>query len=150
MRIQKKRIAVLLMVGTMLFCNLPIHALATENPNTGELCQHHPEHTVECGYTAGEEGTPCDHEHTESCYTLLTECVHKHGPECYPQEGVSNNMASPSDAGLEEPSVCTHVCSEESGCITRELNCPHEHNGECSYIPATEEVPCAFVCEECN
>ena len=27
------------------------------------LCEHHPEHTEDCGYTEGTEGAACEHEH---------------------------------------------------------------------------------------
>ena len=125
---------------------------------TAGLCEHHPQHTDECGYTEGSEGTPCNHEHTEDCYTLVTECVHEHGPECYPEENgepagtesVSGNTATPSEAEEAEPTECTHACSEESGCITKKLDCQHEHDETCGYAPATEGTPCTYVCEICN
>ena len=46
--------------------------------------------------------------------------------------------------------ICGHVCSEESGCITKELNCNHEHDENCGYVPATAGTPCTYVCEICN
>ena len=54
---QKKRIATLLMAGAMLFSALPVNAWAVGQPDG--LCEHHPQHTAECGYTEGSEGTPC-------------------------------------------------------------------------------------------
>ena len=150
MRLQKKRIAALLLAGAMLFSTLPVNALAVENPDTSGLCEHHPEHTLDCGYTEGVEGTPCQHEHTEDCYTLVTECVHEHGPECYPQESVSGDVATPSDAEQAEPTECVHECSEDSGCIAKELDCQHEHDSECGYAEAVPGTPCAFVCKKCN
>lgn len=39
---------------------LPTYALAEEIPDTG-LCEHHSQHTADCGYTEGEEGTPCSY-----------------------------------------------------------------------------------------
>ena len=106
-----------------------------------------------CGYS---EGTPCTHEHTDDCYTLVTECVHEHTAECYPAEtedgaeSGSEDTATPSDADVKEASACTHVCSVESGCITKELNCPHVHDETCGY---SEGSPCTFDpsdCELCN
>ena len=41
-------------------------------------CEHHTEHTPECGYTEGVEGSPCTHEHGEECYSEVTVCVHSH------------------------------------------------------------------------
>lgn len=89
------------------------------------ICPHHV-HDEACGYS---EGTPCNHEHTA---------------ECYP-EGETGDAATPSNAA--EPTECSHVCSEETGCITKELNCQHEHDDECGY---SEGTPCGYVCEICN
>lgn len=77
-----------------------------------------PVSAAETGEIAGS------HEHTSECYTWAEKCVHEHSPECYPQESVSENGATPSEAS--EPIECTHICSEESGCITRELNCRYD------------------------
>ena len=122
-----------------------------QNTQAGSaLCEHHPQHDESCGYTEGTEGSPCTHEHNEDCYTLVTECVHEHTAECYPAESVSENTATPSEPEEAEPTACTHVCSEESGCITKVLDCKHNHDEACGYVPATEGTPCAFACEVCN
>ena len=146
---QRKRIAALLAAGVMLFSSLPANALGEERQTTGSLCEHHPAHTAECGYAEGTEGTPCNHQHTDECYTFVTNCVHEHGADCYPAEGVSDNAAAPSGAEMAEPTACTHQCSEESGCISKELDCKHEHNSECGYTPAAEGAPCTYVCPIC-
>ena len=146
---QRKRIAALLMAGVMLFSSLPANALGAERQTTGSLCEHHPAHTAECGYAEGTEGAPCNHQHTDECYTFVTNCVHEHGADCYPTEGVSDNTATPSETDKAEPTACTHVCSEESGCISKELDCQHEHSSECGYIPAAEGAPCTYVCPIC-
>ena len=145
----KKRIAALLMAGAMVCSTLPVNVLAVENSNqnVGGLCEHHTEHNADCGYTEGIEGTPCAHEHTNDCYTEVTECVHEHTDECYPAESVSGNTAIPSEAEEAEPTECTHVCSEESGCVTRKLNCQHEHNEDCGYSPAFQASPVEIWCE---
>ena len=134
----KKRIAALLMAGAMVCSTLPVNALAVENSNQNVvgLCEHHTEHNADCGYTEGIEGTPCNHEHTEDCYTLVTECVHEHTEDCYPEESVSDHTASPSDAENQEPENCIHECSEDTGCIKKELACKHEHDEACGYAPA--------------
>lgn len=119
------------------------------------LCEHHTEHTKDCGYTAGTPETPCAHEHTEACYTEVIKCVHEHTPECYPEEteeSVSGDNTVPADAEGREPENCTHLCSVESGCITKELKCPHEegqHDESCDYVPAAEGTPCSYVCPIC-
>ena len=146
----KRRLLSLLMAGAVLFSTMPVNALAVGNPDPGGPCEHHREHTAECGYTEGAEGSPCTHEHTEDCYTLTTKCVHEHDEGCYPEDSVSDSNATPSNAEEREPENCPHVCSEESGCITKELDCQHEHDGDCGYIPASEGTPCTFVCGICT
>lgn len=148
----KKRLLSLLLCGAMLFSSLPATAFAegSENGGAAGLCEHHPEHTEDCGYTEGTPGTPCGHEHTEDCYALVTKCIHEHTADCYPVESVSANTATPSGADMAEPTECSHECSKESGCITKELDCKHEHDSECGYVPATKGTPCGYVCEICN
>ena len=152
----KKRLFVALLSVCLLFTLLPATAFAEGEPDSGPpsaqsaLCEHHPQHDESCGYTEGTEGSPCSHEHTEDCYALVTECVHEHTAECYPAESVSENTATPSEPGEAEPTACTHECSEESGCITKTLDCKHEHDEACGYVPATEGTLCTYVCEICN
>lgn len=64
------------------------------------------------------------HKHTPECYTWMEKCVHEHTPECYPQKEITESAATSSDA--VEATECCHVCSEESGCITKELNCHYD------------------------
>ena len=64
------------------------------------------------------------HKHTPECYTWMEKCVHEHTPECYPQKEITGSAATSSDA--VEATECRHVCSEESGCITKELNCQYD------------------------
>ncbi len=158
MRWKWKRPAAFLLAATMIFTMPGVPASAVEAGasavHTG-LCEHHPEHTEDCGYTEGTEGAACEHEHTEDCYTLVEKCIHEHDESCYPvlEGSASENTATPSEAEEAQPTECTHECSEESGCITKELSCPHErgeHDGTCGYIPATEGTPCGYTCELCN
>ena len=153
-----KRPAAFLLAAAMIFTMPGVPASAVEAGasavHTG-LCEHHPEHTEDCGYTEGTEGAACEHEHTEDCYTLVKKCVHEHDESCYPvlEGSVPENTATPSEAEEAQPTACTHECSEESGCITKELSCPHErgeHDDSCGYIPATEGTPCGYTCEQCN
>ena len=153
----RKRILSLLLCVVMLFSLCPQSALAVGNEQTGGvtigtsgLCEHHPEHDADCGYSEGTAGTSCGHEHTEDCYVEVTNCVHEHDEDCYPAGSVSGNEATPSGAQKREPENCPHICDEESGCITKELNCHHEHDGECGYSPAIEGTPCGYVCELCG
>lgn len=150
-----KRPAAFLLAAAMIFTMPGVPASAVEAGvsavHTG-LCKHHPEHTEDCGYTEGTEGAACKHEHTEDCYTLVKKCIHKHDESCYPvlEGSVSENTATSSEVEEAQPIECTHECSEESGCKTKKLSCPHEHDESCGYIPATEGTPCGYICEQCN
>ena len=153
-----KRVAACFLTAAMLLTMPGMSAFADEADalvtNTGG-CEHHLEHTEDCGYTEGEAGTPCEHEHTEACYTLVKKCIHEHDESCYPvsEESGLEEIATPSEAEEMEPTQCTHECTEGSGCITEELNCAHEqgeHDDTCGYIPAKEGTPCEYVCEVCQ
>lgn len=144
----KNRILSLLLCAILL-CGFAPVGIASAVASEG-LCEHHTEHTEDCGYSKGTEGIPCTHEHTDECYTLETNCVHTHDETCYPAPAVSDSGAAPSDADEAEPTECTHVCSEESGCITKTLACTHVHNESCGYVEAVAATPCTFVCEICS
>ncbi len=153
-----KRPAAFLLAAAMIFTMPGVPASEVEAGvsavHTG-LCEHHPEHTEDCGYTEETEGADCEHEHTEDCYTLVNKCIHEHDESCYPvlEGSVSENTATSSEVEEAQPTECTHECSEESGCITKKLSCPHErgeHDDSCGYIPATEGTPCRYTCEQCN
>ena len=153
----------ILLAAAVAFNTLPADSFAA-SASEGGLCEHHTEHTAECGYA---EAKPCTHEHKvndgeagredglgrgEECYKAVTECVHTHTDECYPEaeeteESTGEGNAIASDAGNREPENCTHVCSEVSGCITKVLDCHHEHDENCGYKEAQE---CGYVCEICN
>ena len=121
-----KRPAAFLLAAAMIFTMPGVPTFAVEAGasavHTG-LCEHHLEHTEDCGYTEGTEGAACEHEHNESCYPVL-------------EGSVSGNTATPSEAEEAQPTECPH----ERG----------EHDGTCGYIPATEGTPCGYTCEQCN
>ena len=116
----------------------------------GGLCEHHPEHDDECGYSEGIAGTACSHEHTDDCYREVIDCTHRHDEDCYPDESIWDDEATPSDADRLEPEYCSHICDEESGCVTKKLKCQHEHDDECGYSSTTRGTSCEFVCEICG
>ena len=143
----KKRIVSLPMVLALclaLFLTLlPTSAFAAEGSGvaigTSGLCEHHTVHDDTCGYVEGSAESPCTHEHGAEFYTEVTSCIHEHTEACYPavdsslQDDVTTSSddesvgdTTPSEAA--EPTECSHVCSEESGCIKQELDCRHEHD----------------------
>ena len=144
----RKRLTAFLLTAVMILTmpQMQIAAAEVESPADVGLCIHHTQHTEDCGYTEGEKETPCGHAHTEDCYAPMKQCVHEHGESCY---SVAEDSASENTAE-REPHECTHECSEESGCITEELDCRHEHNADCGYSPATEGTPCTYECEACS
>ena len=161
----KKRVISLTMVLALCLMLLPVSAFAAEDSGaaveTSGLCAHHTEHDEACGYVEGTGESPCTHQHSEECYHEVTSCTHEHTPDCYPAEdssipedGTTSSEdteapeATPSEPA--EPTACSHVCSEESGCIKLELDCQHEHNDECGYAPAVEGQPCTYVCTLCG
>lgn len=159
--------------GFLVFCMVVnsayVPALAAENNRSVEgssACEAHLSHDESCGYVEAVEAQPCQHVHGEECYSTVASCTHVHDESCY--ETVSELIC-----GLEESSgdlvdgteghvhtedcysqvqntVCTHVCSEESGCITRELNCQHTHDELCGYREAVEGQPCTHSCASCD
>lgn len=139
-----------LLAAALVFNTLPASGLAVSaSGREVGLCEHHTKHTPDCGYM---EAQPCIHEHGEECYTTVTECVHTHTDGCYPEAeeteaSAGEGNATASDAEDREPENCTHQCSEESGCITKVLDCHHEHDESCGYKEAQE---CSYVCEICN
>ena len=134
-------------------------------------CEHHTEHTAECGYKAAVEGADCTHEHGDECYSEEKNCVHRHDGECGYVEAVEGadcnhshdencgengeectHTEHTSDCGYKEPqegSECNHECSEESGCIKTKENCNHTHDESCGYKAAVEGTPCIFACDDC-
>ena len=78
------------------------------------------------GYAEG-----CTHAHGEDCYEVTTQCVHSHDESCYTDPAIM-------EAG-EEPDACAHACAEETGCVTKALNCAHVHDSACG--EAAEEEP---------
>lgn len=157
----KKRIVSLTMVLALCLMLLPTSAFAAEDSGaaigTGGLCAHHTEHDDTCGYVEGIAESPCTHEHSEDCYTEVTSCTHEHTGECYPasdssipEDGTTSSEDEPVLHEAAEPTQCSHVCSEESGCIKQELDCKHEHDEKCGYAPAVEGQPCTYVCTLCG
>ena len=152
----KKRILSILLLCCMVLTLLPTAAFAADeetytlSPDTGGLCEHHPEHDEACGYTEGTAEIPCSHEHTEECHSLITRCVHAHTAECYTAESVSENADGLSEAENAAPTECVHGCTEESGCILQTSDCKHAHGKDCGYAPASMGKPCTYVCEICD
>ncbi|MDO5021400.1 MAG: InlB B-repeat-containing protein [Lachnospiraceae bacterium] len=121
MRKRAKRIYGILLCMSMLLTLLSVPAWAAEPVETGVGYE------LEQEQQQGQTQNP-EHEHTQGCYMLIENCVHEHTLECYPQttgaDTVSGNDVM--ENVEDQPTECTHVCSEERGCISRRLSCPFE------------------------
>ena len=119
----------LCLIGTM----IPVTVKAENGSTDTGLCEHHTEHTAECGYVAPVEGHECGHVHDESCgYQQASECTHVHDESCG-----------------ENAESCTHehddVCGYAEG-----HECGHVHDDKCGYVESSEGSPCTFVCDICG
>ena len=88
--------------------------------------------------------TPSDDESVENTTSSDDESVEN--TTSSDDESVGDTTSSEA----AEPTECSHVCSEESGCIKQELACRHEHDDECGYVPAVEGQPCTYICTLCG
>lgn len=82
--------------------------------STSGLCEHHTEHTADCGYTEGTAEIPCSHEHNESCGGLIAPdtCNHTHkvnDGEADREGGLGRDEAC-GYAPATEGTPCTYVC----------------------------------------
>lgn len=77
--------------------------------------------------TQGDETSK--HTHTQECYE--TNCVHVHEAACY------SDGKLPAEGEEKEADACTHVCSEESGCVV--LTCTKTETTEESQGDETGE-----------
>lgn len=105
-------------------------AVAAEEPAeetpayTGGLCEHHLEHTEDCGYVEAVEGSPCQHEHTEDCYAAVPAESESVEPVCSHVHDESCGYSAPT-----EGTPCTHEHTEE--CFEWVTECVHEHTDDC-------------------
>ena len=107
-----------------------------EDAKETALCEHHTEHTGECGYVETVEGADCQHEHDDSCKY---------------QAAVPEIPCDKACTDIDEDGVIDHV----EGCAytpaVEEQPCGHQvHDDACGYIEAVPGHPCEFVCEICQ
>ncbi len=116
----KKRILASLLSIVMLICMaMPITSAAAEE---GMACQHHTEHTAECGYKEAVQSRDCAHSCGWACYEKTFDCPHtEHDEACGYTDGTAQ---------------------------IPEIPCSHVHDANCGYletVQATDAVPCDFV-----
>ncbi len=169
----KRWLAVILCLCMIFPSAVTLVSAAEEPAYTGGPCEHHTEHTAECGYVEAVEGQLCTHVHDGNCgYQEPTEevpCAHVHDDSCGYQaatEEIPCDKGCTDDDGdgnidhqegcayqpaMEEQS-CTHTHDENCGyqAATEGSPCTHVHNEDCGYVEAVEGKPCTFICEICS
>lgn len=138
----KRRVLSFILILTLCLNLCPVWALAADAGTDDGLCPHHLAHTDACGYVPPAVGQECTHVHDEDCYKTETSCVHEHTAECYPE--------SDGDTEAGEPTLCTHECTQDSGCVKKTLSCPHIHDDSCGYAAGNPGEPCTFECKICS
>ena len=136
-----KQIMALLLCGIMVTAQTSFTVRAEAPIGQGGLCEHHPVHTQECGYTPADPGAPCTHTHDDDCFISVKNCIHVHTAECYSAiRNGSGGHTCRRPAG-REPVNCTHVCSAESGCITQQQTVPMFMTAPADTARQSQEVP---------
>ena len=126
-----KRLISGFIAGVLLLNQMPVFTAAAEDTT---LCEHHPVHE-HCGYTEAVAGSPCTHDHVD-CYITEEVCIHEH-IDCGYSESLEENL-------------CEHQCTEDGGCITRQLSCTHDHDDSCGYREEVKAQPCTYECLACT
>ena len=124
-----KKVLSIVLTLCMVFSYIPAPAYAAGADN---LCDHHPEHTPECGYAEAVEGQPCAHVHDELCGYI--EAVAEVKCAC---EATDENGA------LVHTEGCGYVAPVEGSA------CAHVHDEACGYVAAVEAHECHYECAEC-
>lgn len=111
-------LAVLMVSNTI---DMSAFAVSTAEETQVDSCEHHTEHTAECGYVEAVEGSPCSHEHDELCgYNTVSGneiCSHEHDDTCGYAEAV-------------EGTPCIYACEECSQENTGNLDANNPGNVE--------------------
>ena len=129
-RTMAKRWLAVVLCLCMTFPSAAMTVAAAEEPAeetpayTGGLCEHHLEHTEDCGYVEAVEGSPCQHEHTEDCYAAVPAESESVEPVCSHVHDESCGYSAPT-----EGTPCTHEHTEE--CFEWVTECVHEHTDDC-------------------
>lgn len=129
-RTMAKRWLAVVLCLCMIFPSAAMTVAAAEEPAeetpayTGGLCEHHLEHTEDCGYVEAVEGSPCQHEHTEDCYAAVPAESESVEPVCSHVHDESCGYSAPT-----EGTPCTHEHTEE--CFEWVTECVHEHTEDC-------------------
>ena len=122
----RNRILSLVLAFFMVMSMMPLPTYAAE------LCDHHTEHTDECGYVEAVEGSPCTHVHDEAC-------------------GYAEPIGEVLCACTETDDTGALVHTEGCGYVAPVAgsDCTHAHDDACGYAEAVEAHECHYECAEC-
>ncbi|MDD6806202.1 MAG: hypothetical protein PUD77_08040, partial [Clostridiales bacterium] len=121
------------------------------------VCQH--EHNNECYENVDhlvcglEEGTVSDNDAMTDADAEDNEeevSAEEDGAEEKTEAYAEGHVHTEGCYAQEQNLICSHVCSEESGCVVRTLNCQHVHDESCGYREAVEGHACEHVCDLCD
>ena len=118
-----------LILAVSLSASLGLTAFAAEKDG---LCEHHPSHTIDCGYEATGE---CTHVCSSDSGCITVKCTHIHEATCFDAQGNS---------------LCRHACTENPACYTPVTDCLHKEHGSCGHSDGED---CDFAvngCEDCE
>lgn len=121
----KKRIVSLTMVLALCLMLLPTSAFAAETavqPLAQVVCVHTTRSMmIPAGMWREAQKVPASTSTVRTAILRLTSCTHEHTRECYPASDSSipeDGTTSSEDESVlpeaAEPSLCSHVCSEEA------------------------------------
>ena len=123
------RQSISLILAVSLSASMGLTAFAAQEDG---LCEHHPNHTADCGYEA--TGT-CTHICSADNGCITVKCSHIHAATCFDTEGNS---------------LCRHACTENPACYTPITDCLHTVHGSCGHSDGKD---CDFAvngCEQCK
>lgn len=138
-----------MMTGFLIFCMLvmlfSVSVFAADGVGTSSLedpasaaeglCEHHSEHTDDCGYREAIAARECTHEHDASCgYAEAVEEV-PCDQSCEDTDG---------DGTIDHSEDCGYRPAVEAQA------CTHVHDEECGYQEGQEGSPCIYVCRLCD
>ena len=170
---QKHKQAIARCIALLLCVSMVMPAAAApEGLGDAGLCEHHTQHTPQCGYQEEITGQPCAHVHDGSCgYQAPQEaqpCTHQHDEVCgyaagsaeipcdmgcedTDGDGIADHADGCAYTPAQEGTPCGHVHDESCG-YAEALEgqpCTHVHDEACGYVEGQEAVPCGYVCELC-
>ena len=127
-----KKVFSILLCLCMVLQYVPTTAFAVDAAEGG-LCEHHTEHTAECGYAEAVAGSDCTHSHDELCG--YAEAV---------AEVLCACEATDENGALVHTEGCGYVAPVEGS------NCTHVHDEACGYVASVSGSGCTYHCHICH